>query len=154
VDSESWRRHLNYLLTDKSLHIESGGILRGDKAVKWIKSMNLINFGFYLALALIMAINAFSLGNTWQSLQVEEAALQTYEIRNTLHNLLNSGRGLCHHQEPRWHYSSQVAAGRRNHFHHFSAGNFGEKFGYPPCAPPSCPRSRQNPGHGRRRQHP
>ena len=64
-------------------------VLQRDNAVKSFKFLNLINFGFYLALALIVAINAFSLGNTWQSLKVEEAALHTYEIRNTLHSLLN-----------------------------------------------------------------
>jgi PAS domain S-box-containing protein len=57
--------------------------------VKWLKIINLINLGFYLALTLIMAINAFSLWNTWQSLKVGEAALHTYEIRNTFQNLLN-----------------------------------------------------------------
>lgn len=64
-------------------------VLQRDNAVKSFKFLNLINFGFYLALVLIVAINAFSLGNTWQSLKVEEAALHTYEIRNTLHSLLN-----------------------------------------------------------------
>lgn len=57
--------------------------------MKWLKIINLGNLGFYLALTLIMAINAFSLWNTWQSLKVGEAALQTYEIRNTFQNLLN-----------------------------------------------------------------
>jgi len=63
--------------------------VKGDKAMKWLRNMNLTNIGFYLALILIVAVNAFSLGNTWQSLKVEEAALQTYEISNTLHSLLN-----------------------------------------------------------------
>ncbi|MHB8066530.1 MAG: CHASE3 domain-containing protein [Desulfobaccales bacterium] len=57
--------------------------------MKLPKIFNLINLGFYLALTLIIAINAFSLWNTWQSLKVGEAALQTYEIRNTFQNLLN-----------------------------------------------------------------
>ncbi len=57
--------------------------------MKLPKKFNLVNLGFYLALTLIIAINAFSLWNTWQSLKVGEAALQTYEIRNTFQNLLN-----------------------------------------------------------------
>ncbi len=57
--------------------------------MKCSKIFNLVNLGFYLALALLMAINAFSLWNTWQSLKVGETALQTYEIRNTFQNLLN-----------------------------------------------------------------
>ncbi|MFZ5453470.1 MAG: CHASE3 domain-containing protein [Thermodesulfobacteriota bacterium] len=55
---------------------------------RW-RTSNLIYFGFYLALLSIMAISAFSLRNTWQSLKVEESALHTYEIRNTLQSLLN-----------------------------------------------------------------
>lgn len=76
-------------LVKKSLRIPGNCAMRGDKAVKWFKLMNLINLGFYLALALIITVNAFSLKNTWHSLQVEKAALKTYEIRNTLHGLVN-----------------------------------------------------------------
>jgi len=36
-----------------------------------------------------MAINAFSLWGTWKSLEVGEAALHTYGIRNTFQTLLN-----------------------------------------------------------------
>jgi PAS domain S-box-containing protein len=60
-----------------------------DNAVKWPKIFNLVNLSFYLALTLIMVINAFSIWNTWQSLKVGEAALHTYEIRSTFQNLLN-----------------------------------------------------------------
>ena len=57
--------------------------------MKWPKTFNLVNLSFYLALILITAINAFSLWNTWKSLKAGEAALHTYEIRNTFQSLFN-----------------------------------------------------------------
>jgi PAS domain S-box-containing protein len=57
--------------------------------MKRLRTHKWINLSFYLALALITAINAFSISNTWQSLKAAKDALSTYEIRNTMYGLLN-----------------------------------------------------------------